>query len=465
MAYTTGTLSELISTIGGRGRYWSYITGDSPAAVCAAGYINDAGKKRMQSGDVVFVLSGTLTSLISATPSATAAGDTSEFASGATVAWQPYVATVSPITTSSTGGFAGTPTTAATATLAPVVLPGLANNPRNLLDCGDFGTAPWQKGTSFNGSGLTGALIADRFASMSGTGLTWTAGQTSNTTVQGFTAALDWGRSAGDTHTLGLSMGQVIETYDSARVQGLPLSFSFWAASDANFAAGASGGFFTASVMSGTGVDQNFNLMCSGGWSGQTTVATQNITPTSTQTRYLVTGVVPTNATQLGVVWSYNATTAATSPGLTAGAHESLQFIGPQLEVGPPTGFEHLDVAEVVNIATRYLQVINEPTAGCAIGPAGFSAASIAIVHVPLVSPMRKAPTVTFNTGGWAVLDQGQATHRVSAGGLQVGNTGTMTLLVTCAGTFSAGNSASPTFLQGQSTALGSIVANSDYAA
>lgn len=461
MAYTTGTLSELAQVIGGRGRYWTYITADSIAAVAASGYISDAGKKRIMVGDVVFVLSGTLSTILSANPSVAAAGASPEFASGATISWQPFIVS----SVSATTGSTGVPAVSATATLSPAAMPGLQVNPRNMLDCADFTVAPWQKGTSFNGSGLTGSLIADRFASMSGTSLTWTAGQTSNTTVQGFSTALCWGRSAGDTHTLGLSMGQVLETLDSIRVQGLPLSLSFWAASDANFAAGASGGFFTASIMAGTGTNQNFNLMCSGGWSGQTTVATQNITPTSTQTRYLVTGVVPTNATQLGVVWSYVATTAATSPGLTAGAHESLQFISPQLEVGPPTPFEHLEVAEVVNIATRYLQVIAEPTAGMAIGPAVFSAASIALVHVPLPSPMRAAPTVTFNTGGWAVLDQGQTTHRVSAGGLQVGNTGAITLLVTCAGTFSAGNSASPTFLQGQSTALGSIVLNSDFAA
>jgi hypothetical protein len=452
MAYTSGTLSEIIHSIGGRGKYWSYITGDSQAAVCAPGYISDAGKKRLMLGDVIFVMSGTLTTLVTASPSLAPAGDVSEFANTSVPAFQVYQ-----VSAISAFDAKGIPTQTATATMSPCVLAGMGDNPRNLLDGGDFTTNPWQLGTSFNGNGPTPKLTADRFAVNSGTSLVWTAGRASNTNVQGFSAAYQWGRSAGDTHTVGLSYGQVLESVDSIRLQGLPVSLSWWNVADANFTAGASGGFYTASILAGTGTDDTFGNMVSGAWTGASTVATQTYTPGSTISRIgPLNGVVPTNATQIGVVWSYVA-----SAGTTAGTHESMQFMGMQLEVGPMTPFEHLDVAEVVNICTRYLQVISEPTAGMAIGPASFSASSIAQVHIPLPSPLRKAPTVTFNTGGWAISDSALGLHRISAGGLQIGNTGAITMLVTCAATLTAGL---VSFMQGQSTGLGNIQLDSDYA-
>lgn len=338
---------------------------------------------------------------------------------------------------------------------------GVTSLPRNLIDCGDFTTNPWQLGTNFNGNGPATSLTADRWVNNSGTSLVWTAGRTSNTTVAGFSAAYVWGRSVGDTHTVGLSVGQVIESVDSVRCQGQVVTLSFWAVADANFAAGASGGTYIASILSGTGVDESSGKMFSGAWSGMTTVATQVITPSSTINRIgTVTGTVPTGATQLGIAFSYVATTAATSPGLTAGTHESLQFMGVQLEVGGMTSFEHTEVAEVVNIATRYLQVINEPTVGMAIGPATFSAASIAQVHIPLPSPMRKAPTVTFTAGGFAITDSALGAHLISAGGLQVGGTGAITMLVTAAATLTAGL---VSFMQGRSTNTGIIILNADY--
>jgi hypothetical protein len=114
----------------------------------------------------------------------------------------------------------------------------------------------------------------------------------------------------------------------------------------------------------------------------------------------------------------------------------------------------------VVNICTRYMQVISEPTSGMAVGPAAFSASTIAQVHIPLPSPMRKAPTLTFTTGGWAITDSALASHIVSAAGLQRANTGAITLLATCAATLTAGL---VSFLQGQSTGLGSMKLYADY--
>lgn len=454
-AYVPGVgLHKVLDNVGGGVAFWIYITSDSLAAVQANGYVTDATNKRLKVGDIVDVFSGALVSESAANPQglklgavtfAAAQGLSSLFTSQPAYA-RMMVSAVAAATTTAPG--AGTLATASAAIAS--------NLPKNLVDCGDFTTNPWQINSTFNGNGPTPVLTADRWNANSGTSLVWTAGRASNLTVQGFSAAYQWGRSAGDTHTVGLSFGQVIETLDAIRVQGQPLVLSFWNSADANFAAGASGGTFIASIVAGTGINESSGKMFSGAWSGMTTVATQAITPTSAMSRITsVQGTVPTNATELGVVFSY-----AAAAGTTAGTHESLQFIGIQLETGSVTQFEHTEVAEVINIATRYLQVITEPTVGMAIGPAVFSASSIAQVHIPLASPMRQAPTLTFTAGGFAITDSALGAHTISAAGLQVANTGAVTLLVTAAATLTAGL---VSFMQGRSTGVGEIVLNADY--
>lgn len=457
MAYDKSKISLWDQIIEGGIKEFIYVTTDTLAQVQAAGYVSNATDLRLLPGDLVHVFSAT-------------AFSTTGLSLGAEVFPAPTVGVSNYFTTTPSYRLFQVSTVAAGTTAAPgagtlvpaMVIPSdLTALPRNLIDCGDFTTNPWQIGTSFNGNGPSPSLTADRWNANSGTSLVWTAGRVADTTVQGFSAAYQWGRSVGDTHTVGLSLGQVVETLDAIRCQGQPIVLSFWNLADAQFAAGASGSIFTASIIAGTGVDEVSGKMFSGSWSGCTTVATQTITPGTTWSRIgPIGGVVPTNATQLGVAFSYVATTAATSPGLTAGLHESLRFGGIQLEVGGMTPFEHTDVAEVINIATRYLQVINEPTVGMAIGPAAFSASSIAQVHIPLPSPMRKAPTLTFTPGGFAITDSALGAHLISAGGLQVGSQNAVTMLVTAAATLTAGL---VSFMQGRSTNSGIIILNADY--
>jgi hypothetical protein len=433
--------------------YWIYVTSDSITAVQATGYISDAAKKRLKVGDIVDVFTGTL-----ASQAATAT-------SGATLGAITFPATVGVASL-----FTSAPTyqrmmvtavsSAGAGTIASPNVTSSAAVPKNFIQGGDFSTNPWQIGTSFNGTSATPTLTADRWNANSGNSLTWTAGRTSNTSVQGFTAAYVWGRSVGDTHTTGLTLGQVIETANSYRAQGLPVTLSFWAAADANFAAGASGGTFIASIISGTGINESSGKMMSGAWSGCATVGTTTITPTTAATRYLVGGTVGTGATQLGVVFSYTATTAATSPGLTAGTHESLQFMGAQLEIGGATPFEHSDVSIVVDQCTRYLQVINEPTVHGAVGQAVFSASSLAQVYIPLAAPMRSAPTLTFTAGGFVITDSALGAHAVTGANVLVASTGGVTLAVTAATTLSAGL---VSMMEGRSTNSGIIILTSDF--
>ena len=74
-----------------------------------------------------------------------------------------------------------------------------------------------------------------------------------DTTVPGFSQALQFGRANANANTAPISLTQVIETADSIRIQGHYLTFSFWATGGANF----SGAGLSVGVQYGTGTDQS----------------------------------------------------------------------------------------------------------------------------------------------------------------------------------------------------------------
>lgn len=456
MAYITGSLSKVYDDLEGAITYWIYHTSDSLGAVGASGYITDATDKRVKLGDIVDVFSGTLTSFTATTGGAVLGGVTfaptvgikSRFS--ATPKWARFIVSSVGTPTSTTPG---------TATLSEIEVPidALSVNPRNLIDGGDATTNPFQLGTAQQAGAGTAKLLCDRFAGIGGTSASWNFQRSANTDVSGFSQFFQFGRSSTDTHTVGHTFGQVMESADSIRVQGLPLTMSMWVKAGASFAAGASAGVFRMQLIGGTGTNDTFANMCAGSWTGASTIADATITPSTTTARVgPFSGTVPTNATQLGWLISYQA-----SAGTTAGTTEFLQFNGIQVEVGGMSTFEHLDVAEVQNLCTRYLQVLNEPTVGTNVGAAVFSAASIAQVLVPLVAPMRQAPTVTFTAGGWAISDSALGAHTISSGGFAANTIASLTGTVTCAATLTAGL---VSFIAGRTTNNGVIIANADFA-
>lgn len=333
------------------------------------------------------------------------------------------------------------------------------NNPVNLLDCADFGTNPWQLGTTFNNIATGGQLIADRWCANAGASIVFNASQQGNTQIAGFAQALQWGRSAGDSHTTGMTIGQVLESADCVRLQGQPVTLSFWANVGANFAAGA--GSFTALVVSGTGADDTYIHLVSSGWSGASNIVSTVVTPAGTAAvRYgPFTGTVPAGCSQLGVVFTYTPTAPS-----TAGANEWVQLMGVQLEQGSVMSpFEHLDVAYVLEQAQRYLIVMSEGTTGMPSGAGVSVSATTAQIFIPLPMTMRKAPTVTFTAGGFQIGNGAGAGQSVSGGGSLATkhNAQAVGLLLTTGGTLTAGQA---TLLIGRSTGLGSVEMDADYA-
>lgn len=412
---------------------WEYLTTDTLTAVCAPGYFSDGGKRGMLVGDLVWVIN----------QSAPATNPVA-------------LCQVTAVGSSSLGGTLVQPTTATVSVASPTI-ENLAAMPRNLLDGGDFTVNPWQRGTSFNTISNTLTYTADRWFALSGASASVVVAKQAETDVQGFGSALRLQRSSTDTHTSGITVGQVLETIDSIRVQGQPVCLSFWAKAGANFAAG-SNGTITAIVASGTGTDDSAANMVSSAWTGAGTVISAAQAISTAPTRYAFAGVVPAAATQLGVMLAYTP-----AGGTTAGANEWVEFYGVQLEEGGgPTQFEHRDAQIELEIAQRYFYQLNEGTSGVISGTGSAFSASTGQIYIPLPVQMRTIPTVTITVGGFRFTDGAGVGHTISSAGSaatthQVNSVG---IQVTAATTLTAGQGG---LLVGQTTNNGKIQVSAEY--
>ena len=294
---------------------------------------------------------------------------------------------------------------------------------RNLFDGGNFTANPWQRGTAFTGITNSATYTADRWFAIGGASSSISVSKAAITagSLAGFGSALQFGRAAANADTAAIKFGQVIETNKTIRLQGQPLVLSFWALPGANVS--AAGSNVTVTVYSGTGTNDTVANMLSGSWAGQKTLYTGNLSIVNTAwgQRYVIGGtpgtpysnitggltgapssssavtpsiLVPTNASQLGVVFSY-------VPVGTAGANDWVQFTGIQLEAGNYPGlFEHADAGFVLSQAQRYFYQISEPAVGVIVALGGATVAANAQKYlVPLPVQMLKAPAVSVSAG------------------------------------------------------------------
>lgn len=274
-----------------------------------------------------------------------------------------------------------------------------AINFRNLIDGGDFTINPWQRNIPGLASGgvistavaNTVTYFADRFFAVGGASSAILMANVANTTVAGFNAALQWGRQSSNANTAVINLGQVLETADTIRMQGLPVTFSFWAAAGANLS--AAGNAINVSVVSGTGSNQSAASAVAGTWTGQTTVASGTAVLTTTMQRFQFIGTVPAGCTQLAVLINY-------TPVGTAGANDNASFMGFQLEPGlGASPFEHRDIQVELEICQRYALVIPEPASGVYVASGNVSATNTENFIYTLPVQMRIAPTVTTSVG------------------------------------------------------------------
>lgn len=329
-------------------------------------------------------------------------------------------------------------------------LPNPLVNFRNMLDGGDATINPWQRGTATTSIGTTNTYVADRFFMVAGLGSSATMTKTANSSVPGFSQAFLWGRGQSSGTTSTITLGQALETLDSIRAQGQPVTLSFWIAANTGYAGNTTP--IAVTVAQGFGTDQSASALVNGTWTTQSNVISATQAITTTPTRYSFTGNVSTSATQLGVLLQFTPSTQ------TALAAENFFTYGLQLEVGSGASlFEHRDVQVELEICQRYYYQINEGTSPSVVGAGMNATTNGQIIFIPLPVQMRAAPTVGVTAGSFAFNVGGAV---VAASGFAQGTTHTINY-ISVIGT-ATGVSGQACLLQSRQPNSGNITATAD---
>jgi hypothetical protein len=278
----------------------------------------------------------------------------------------------------------------------------------------------WQRGTSFTADSVYGP---DRWF-LSGTTNQMTFSQVTSSLPSTFQYAIKLQRNSGSTSATTFTIAQAFETSASIPLQGQVVTLSFWAKAGANLSGSA-----LIRLYSGTGTNQSA-VSQFGGWTGYAEWQnTGSFTPTSTWTRFTTTGTVPSNATQIGLRLGF------VSAG-TAGADDSLQITGVQLEVGSvATPFQTATGTIQGELAAcqRYLPAFRNDTAAAQDLAIGYAFGTNAAIYVlPFNQSARVAPTGVTVTGtiyGTAINTTYTITPSFNSGTLYSANvTGTPTI-------------------------------------
>ena len=204
---------------------------------------------------------------------------------------------------------------------------------RNVLINGDFKV--WQRGTSTTGY----AYSADRWLAYQAAGVNTISRQ--STSLNGFPYCARVQRNNGATNTGATYLVQAVESINGYQFQGKTATLSFWARAGANFS--STGSVLTANIETSTGTDQSYIAA----WAGGVAIPSSKTLTTSWQL-FTVTGVVPSNANQVAVAFTY-------TPTGTAGAADYFEITGVQLEQNyQPTPFEQRPIGTELALCQRY---------------------------------------------------------------------------------------------------------------
>lgn len=278
------------------------------------------------------------------------------------------------------------------------------SSPRNLLIGGDYGTNPFQRGSSNGAAHISNTTTygPDGVAFLGGasSSIDWSQQTAAADTPVGAGASLRFQRTAANADTAAVCKIQVLESIKSVRFQGQSFVLSVQMLAGANFSAASKNVQIT--VAYGTGTNQTAASFAAGTWTNQTSAYQANTAISTTWTRYAVTGAIPTqvaatNVNQIGIKYCF-------TPVGTAGANDWVEFALEQLEVSGTavaSAFDYHDPATELNVAQRRLIVINEPASGVNVGTGYIATTSTCNINIALPDTMAAAPTVTF--GGTAL--------------------------------------------------------------
>ena len=288
----------------------------------------------------------------------------------------------------------------------------LAFNPfanfRNLIDGGDFSINPFQRNVPGLASGgviatpvsTTPTYFADRFFAVGAASTAILMAAVADGSVAGFNQSLKLSRQSGAVSTATIFLGQVLETLDSLRLQNQSVTLSFWARAGVNYSGGALG----VQIVSGTGTNQSAATLSASTWTSEVNVVSAQQTLNTNMSRYQFSGVVPSTATQVGVLLSF-------TPSGTAGVDDSVYLNGVQLEIGASASpFEHIDAQVALELCQRFAWVQPEPAAGVVLGAGQNTSGSSQLFYMATPMPLLKAPTVTVSAGSFKTNQAGTAT-------------------------------------------------------
>jgi hypothetical protein len=182
----------------------------------------------------------------------------------------------------------------------------------------------WQRGTTFtNPTTSAGAYAADRWQSLRGS--SWTTGITTtrqSAGLTGFNYNIRCQRTAGNTATAYLALGQSLETVNTIPLAGQTVTLSFYARKGSDYSSASS--ILNASIYAGTGTDENG---VTNSYTGQTQPLNQNVTLTTSWQRFSYSFSYASTVTETAIYFNY-------TPVGTAGTNDYFEVTGVQLEIG-----------------------------------------------------------------------------------------------------------------------------------
>ena len=220
---------------------------------------------------------------------------------------------------------------------------------RNIIINGAMQVA--QRGTSFTGITSTIAYRMDRWQVGFGAAGSNYAITQSTDAPDNFKYSMKWQRTASNAVTNTIWFSQAFESIDSKVVAGRTCTLSYYAKKGANYSATSSD--IQVRIISGTGTDESATSAITAGWAGYAAPLSTTQVITTDWVRYTHSVTFASNVNQISVNLGSN------SAG-TAGADDSLQITGIQLELGEQaTPFEHEDFGTTLRKCKRYYEMID----------------------------------------------------------------------------------------------------------
>ena len=251
----------------------------------------------------------------------------------------------------------------------------------------------WQRGTSFGTTGtFSTSYTADRWQGYQGGAGTSQTTSRQASDLTGFRYFARVQRNSGSTATGYIGLWQTIETAVSIPYAGQTVTLSWYARAGSGMTNANS---LSAWVYSGTGTDEPWYSA-----TGSTSPASGVVTLLSTGgivngwKRFSITGTLPSNATELGVVFEY-------FPTGTAGANDYYDITGVQLELGSvPTAFSRAGGTPQGELAAcmRYYEVMNFRMRGTN------TSTDVNAINFTVAKRVTPSSTITVNSGTTATV-------------------------------------------------------------